>query len=687
MANVTTNPPAPMAGYISAMMKAFSPESPAGLWISSWLRANDAWVGFDFRDTIRTRRNKRPNQNDREHQRPLSKRAWSKLCALIAGLHRPMNSHDALTMRNLEALASAIGLSDLELAIFRFVLFSESNARFSELCSAIVASRAVDSVGLLAIACDVPPPQVWVRLLQGPLRSLNLVDANGDGASQFHFYIPGRIEGALLPPNSGLADVERKLIGTPLRPQLEWSDFDHVAAERDFVTRLLRGAVERQQTGVNILLHGPPGTGKTEFCKTVAARLGLDLFAIGEVDEDGDEPTRDDRIAALRLGERLAARRRNTLLLFDEMEDVLQHGDRNWDGSRWLRRAGSKVYFNRLLEQNRVPVLWTTNNVCEFDPAFLRRMSFTLEMKAPPLKSRADLWSRSASARGIELTTSAAADLARRHKVPPSMVSSTTRAVATAKGGAEEIDFVVTALAKPLTNRPRRPVAPPPNFEPALTNADTDLAFLEERLCQAGAARDFSLCLYGPPGTGKSAFARRLAIGMGLDAMIKRGSDLLSMWVGETERLIADAFEEAARDERFLIIDEAESVLWDRAGASRSWEASMVNELLVAMESHPLPFACTTNLLDRLEPATLRRFTFKVKFDYLDADQAAAAYRFYFGAAAPAGLRDLGQLTPGDFAAVAKKQRVLGDGGDRGLLRLLEQEVALKPGAKRRIGF
>ena len=54
--------------------------------------------------------------------------------------------------------------------------------------------------------------------------------------------------------------------------------------------------------------------------------------------------------------------------------------------------VGKSSLFNRLLEQNNVPVLWTANTLCEFDPAFLRRMSFALEMPAPPAKVRARLW-------------------------------------------------------------------------------------------------------------------------------------------------------------------------------------------------------------------------------------------------------------------------------------------------------
>ena len=74
---------------------------------------------------------------------------------------------------------------------------------------------------------------------------------------------------------------------------------------------------------MNILLYGPPGTGKTEFCKVLAERLGAPLYSVGESDDGGDEPVRGERLQELRLAQRLLAGNRGSLLLFDEMEDLL----------------------------------------------------------------------------------------------------------------------------------------------------------------------------------------------------------------------------------------------------------------------------------------------------------------------------------------------------------------------------
>ena len=154
----------------------------------------------------------------------------------------------------------------------------------------------------------------------------------------------------------------------------------------------------------------------------------------------------------------------------------------------------------------------------------------------------------------------------------------------------------------------------------------------------------------------------------------KRASDLLSMFVGESEKAIAQAFQEAADRRAVLILDEADSFLRDRAGAQRSWEVTQVNEMLTWMERHPRPFVCTTNLMDSLDPATLRRFVFKVKFLPMTTAQARAAFGRSFGVEAPKGLDRLDNLTPGDFAVVARKARVLAERDVAALFAMLGDE-------------
>jgi len=676
-----------IAAYAHAMMQAFAPASPPGRALAAWLHTNQCLIGLDFQAAMARAVPDGTPPADPDLEKPLPAALWTELREAVARCRLSTPGPDVATA-NIAAFAAALELDAMETAMLQFVFFVDYEDAFERLCDSIVDTRALDSRGLMVLCLGLAATDVALRLSRGPLRSLHLVELRSNNRDYFGYHVPYRVVQALAQPGGSMADIERRLIGKPLATALAAEDYGHVAWERDFVVRLLRGWTHSGGAGVNILIYGVPGTGKSEFCKMVAREAGCDLFGVGEADQDGDEPSRSDRIEALRLADRLAARRRRAVLLFDEMEDILDDGEKT-ARRRAVRRAGSKVYFNRLLEQNQVPVLWTANALYGFDPAFLRRMTFAFEMKPLPTRLRARLWQGSAGRHGLALPAEEAEALARRHKIAPSLMTGAVAAVAMAGGAAEEIDPVVASLAKPLVETaPRRP-AEAGRFEIALANADLDLARLQQALAAPGAPRDVSLCFYGPPGTGKSAFARQLAESMGLDPLLKRGSDLLSMWVGETERKLAQAFEEARDDNAFLIIDEAEGFLWNRAGADKSWEVTMVNELLVQMESHPLPFACTTNHLDRIDPAAVRRFAFKVKFDVLTAAQSAEAYRRFFASEPPAALRQVANLTPGDFAVVAKKLRLLGQLGETApdIVRLLEQEVAAKNLRAVRIGF
>ena len=376
------------------------------------------------------------------------------------------------------------------------------------------------------------------------------------------------------------------------------------------------------------------------------------------------------------------------MLLFDEMEDLLGGDELMWSsGPGKLRAGGSKVFLNRVLEETPVPVLWTTNAADHTSAAILRRMIYALEMPRPGARVRTRIWSRHLARYGIHVAQEGIHSLARDYETTPAVAAAAARAAHLA--GRDDIDAVrqgVASLSRLLyTQRP--PQSEPTLYDVDLVHADTDLQQLAERLANRGKYR-CSLCLQGPPGTGKSAYARHLAERMGLELVQKRASDLMSKWVGQTEQRIAAAFQEAREQELFLVFDEAESLLSDRRFAQRSWEVTQVNEMLTWMESHPLPFACTTNYQEHMDPATLRRFDFKIAFDFLAPEQVQTAFRTYFGLEPTDELKTVGGLTPGDFAVVRRKADVLDRLHDaQALAGMLRAECEAKPDRPSPIGF
>jgi len=436
---------------------------------------------------------------------------------------------------------------------------------------------------------------------------------------------------------------------------------------------VLKGAAREAASGVNILLYGPPGAGKTELAKVVATASGLTLFAAGEDASRDGEADRVGRIADLVFAGRLLAGQKRTALLFDEMEDVAVH---------LIRRGGSKVYLNRLLETNPVPTIWTSNALSDIDPALLRRMTLAIELKRPPASQRQRIIARLLERAGMKVSTTELRRLADQLDATPAIIENAIRAARLAGGDTATIEHAAKGIIRAVTGISTRQAITIPAFDPDLTTASQDLIVLADQLV-GGKARAFSLCLSGPPGTGKSAFARYLAGRLGLEVMPKRASDLFGPYVGQTERAIADVFAEAREAGAVLVFDEADSLLMDRRDAVRSWEISQVNEMLTWMEDHPLPVCFTTNLMDRVDAASLRRFTFNVRFSAMDGRALARAWKVFFGRdAAPADGLIYQNLTPGDFAKARKQAEMLGIlADDEQLVALIADIARGKPDA------
>lgn len=463
----------------------------------------------------------------------------------------------------------------------------------------------------------------------------------------------------------------KALIGVPVpsKDELTAKDFAYVEAAK-LATRLMKQA--RHTKGFNILLYGTPGTGKSSFAQVLAQSAKLNLYPVG-VCNNGEEE-KNYRLQQLYRKQFLLKTVKNTCLLLDEGEDIFSS----------LETRTSKVEINNLLENNEVPVIWTTNKIHRMDPAYIRRFTLAVCFDKPPVEMRQKIWNKYLSANKITYTKGDTLALAKKYEVQPSMIAGAAQAARMAKGGLPTVQEHLSFMMQALNGGRKNPEEEKTNirFYPALIHADMDLQALTTQLTRLGRL-NFSLCLYGASGTGKSAYARYLADKLGLEVVQRRASDLISCYVGETEQNIAKAFAQAREDKSLLIFDEADSFLRDRSTAARSWEVSSVNEMLTWMESHPYPFICTTNLMESLDPASLRRFSFKVKYNFLTSQQVKEAFDYFFGIKiALAETAGLDKLTPGDFTLVKNKAEILGTSTQFSAVKeMLETEQKLKHNA------
>ena len=507
--------------------------------------------------------------------------------------------------RNLTIISEEMGFTSVEAEFFNFLIRYFSYYEFKNMINRIGANN----VAPLDICSSVL--RIERRFLQEQLHSRATLLSSGlvrtairNGTDlDDHYEIPDSVLTAMQKACGNNEDIRTCILGEPEPASLEWKDFEHLGETLDRLVVFIRSAVQQHITGVNVLFWGSPGTGKTELCKTLAARLGLRLFAVGEHDEEGEEPTRKERISAFQLAQNLLRYQNNSLLLFDEMDDLFEN---KYFASFFGRHASmnSKVFTNRLFEKNHVPTLWVVNDARLIDTSILRRMSLAVEVKVPPAGMREQVWQRVLDKNSMQLPKEEIKTLAEL-EVPPAVVDTATQVAKQLGGHMDDFRFAIHGLVKVISGKdPREHRNDAENFQFDLMRTDTPLDQFVRQIIKIK-RKDFSLCLYGPPGTGKSAFVRHLAGSIGMPILEKRASDLLDMYVGNTEKKIAAAFREALTKEAFLVFDEADSLLIDRRQANHSWEITQVNEMLTWMETHPLPFACTTNLMDHMDQASL----------------------------------------------------------------------------------
>ena len=601
-------------------------------------------------------------------------------------------NENPIIQQNIDTLTQLLSLNTTEQTLFHLSVQLRLDEPLKKLSEALPKSNLVGVSELLSNLFGLPKSDIISALKdKGKLLGYGLLERNYN-PDRFHDYLDW---GKMLDFDEFISEplneqVLLKVCTKPaIEPSLSLEDFAYLNEMKTMMLDYLQSSFATHRKGVNILIYGAPGTGKTELATLLGKVLSVSVNNITYMDEDGDVISAEDRLNKCRFAQKVLEGQ-SSLLIFDEIEDVFRAG--------FFERSvaqKNKAWMNQLLENNNVPMIWLSNSVSGIDPAFLRRFDLILEMPDLPLKNKSALITQLVEGK---LSPAYVQHFAKVRSLTPAILSRTIR-VAKELNTSNFAETLLMMFNQTLKSQNK------PKIEPlVLGKADYNLDYvacndnihrISEGLKQSKKGR---ICCYGPPGTGKTAWAAWLAEQLDMPLLLKQGSDLLNPYVGGTEQNIAQAFEQAKADNALLVLDEVDTFLFSREGANRSWERSQVNEMLTQIERFEGVMVLSTNLIEVLDPAALRRFDLKLKFDYLTLPQRLD---FAKQQAEILGLPllsedDLSQieslnlLTPGDFAAVARRHQFSPFQKVQDWLSALQGECEVKPAfsaTTRRIGF
>lgn len=592
-----------------------------------------------------------------------------------------------LVAKRFEEVKKLLKLTDLEGEIL-IMSYIKCNTSFSWPCGV----SDVDKPLFYAMALDRSFSEVsGAMTATGKLRKYDLLDDDWDFNRRT---VGGFIEG------TGKDAFERRFYGkSEGKDVLPWNFYGDLS-ERE--GEILKQMVMASDGKCNILLYGAPGTGKTSFARSLAKELGRTLFEIAQGDDDGRNKSAGARMAGIQIcndHEDCAS----SMMIIDEADELLR-GNSGFSFLGLLFGGGKtteKGIMNSILDEMKMPAVWISNAPADaMDESVRRRFDYSIRFDSMNTAQRTNIWK----------------NLIKKHKlsklIPEDKVGFLASEYETSAGGisivlenvkkmnpkADQVEELIAKLMKPhctlmgIKNKSKFLPAKGYSLDGLNIKGNVGLDKIVKAVRNyydasfSGSDEDrprMNILMYGPPGTGKTEFVKYLGAELDRKVVALSGSDILSKWVGGTEANIAAAFHKAEAERAILFFDEVDGLVQSRDGAQNSWEVTQVNELLQQMEKFDGVMIAATNFCRKLDPAIMRRFTFKLELAYLDDEGKKVFFERFFKTKLTdtefSELKKLRNLAPGDFRTVRQNRFYLADEQSNiDLIAALKEECAMK---------
>ena len=391
-----------------------------------------------------------------------------------------------------------------------------------------------------------------------------------------------------------------------------------------------------------ILLYGPPGCGKTLLAKVLASESDANMFSI-----NGPEIMNKyygETEARLRDIFKEAKENSPGIIFIDEIDAIAPKREEAYGDVEKRVVAQLLALMDGLTDRGNVIVIGATNRPDSVDPALRRpgRFDREIEISVPnvdgrlevlqihtrgmPIADDVELKILASELHGYtgadmkSLCREAAMKSIRRYlpeidleteKIPSKILQSMEIKIIDFYDAMHEV--VPTAMREFYVERSKI-------YWENVGGLDEAKKILEENLITAindpekflkmGIKPPKGALLYGPPGCGKTMLARAVSTESGGNMILVRGPEILSKWVGESEKAIREIFRKAKTSSPCVIIfDELDSLAKSKSGEDSGVGETILSQLLTEMEegsSSRVVVIGITNRPDMIDNAMLR---------------------------------------------------------------------------------
>lgn len=493
-------------------------------------------------------------------------------------------------------------------------------------------------------------------------------------------------------------------------PKVSYDDIgglgDAVKKIREMVELPLRHPELFKRLGVEapkgVLLHGPPGTGKTMLAKAVAGETSSNFISIG-----GPEIVSKfygESEGKLREIFKDAEENAPSIIFIDEIDSIAPKRD-EVNGEEERRIVAQLLsLMDGLNSRGKVVVIGATNRPNSIDEALRRpgRFDREIEIGIPDRDGRLEILE--IHTRGMPLADDvdlkwladkthgyAGADLSALTK--EAAMAALRRVLPDVDLEAEEIpkdvlnsilvtkDDFKNALKDMQPSTMREVLIEKPNVRwediGALEEAKQELKEAVEWPLKFGKVFDHmnakppkGILLYGPPGTGKTMLAKAVATESEANFIAVKGPEFLNKWVGESEKAVRETFRKARQASPCVIfMDEIDSIAPERGtGGDSNVTERVISQMLTEMDGleslNNVVVIAATNRPDIMDPALLRpgRFDKSIFIGPPDKESRKAIFGIHTKnrpLAEDVDLDDLAEKTDGctgaDIAAICNE--------------------------------